>query len=209
MQERRDEPRLQTRVSAPRQTVPEKRRVNLITMRLFALLLLFTGTLFAAGELLGHHAPGFSLPDRTFKYHDPQDYRGRILVVEFMQTTCPHCAAFSKLLEEASVKYAGKVSILSIVNPPDTPDKVAQYAAANKVNTPILFDCGQIAASYVQWSPGKSGGFDIPRVFIIDATGVIRRDLEYNSVTKEIFEGRGLFSELDKLLQTQTPPAKH
>src|SRR5205085_10423023 len=89
-------------------------RVRLMIMRFFALILLFVSTAFAAGELVGHHAPGFSLPDRTYKYHDPQDYRGKILIVEFMQTTCPHCTAFAKILEEASVKYAGKVSVLSI-----------------------------------------------------------------------------------------------
>jgi peroxiredoxin len=179
-------------------------------MRSVALLVLLTGTLFAAGELLGHRAPGFSLPDRTFRYHDPQDYRGKVLIVEFMQTTCPHCATFSKILEEAASKYAGKVSVISIVNPPDTPDKVAQYATSNKISIPILFDCGQIAASYVKWSPGKSGGFDIPRLFIIDASGIIRRDLEYSPLTKEIFEGRGLFAELDKVLQTPAAPAaKH
>jgi peroxiredoxin len=179
-------------------------------MRSLVLVFFLVSTAFAASELVGHRAPGFSLPDRTYKYHDPQDYRGRILIVEFMQTTCPHCTAFAKILEEASLKYAGKVAVLSIVNPPDTPDKVAQFAATNKITIPILFDCGQIAASYVHWAPGKSGGFDIPRVFIVDAGGVIRRDLEYNPVTKDIFEGRGLFAELDKLLQTSAPAgAKH
>jgi peroxiredoxin len=179
-------------------------------MRPFALFFLFVSTAFAAGEMVGHRAPGFSLPDRTYKYHDPADYRGKILIVEFMQTTCPHCAAFSKILEEAAAKYAGKISILSIVNPPDTPDKVAQFATTHKISLPILFDCGQIAASYVHWSPGKNAGFDIPRVFIIDAGGVIRRDLEYTVLTKEIFEGRGLFQELDKMLQTPAPAAgKH
>src|ERR1051326_8280653 len=164
-------------------------------MRFLVVLLPLACLLYGAGDMVGHRAPGFSLPDGTFHYHDPQDYHGKILIVEFMQTTCPHCAAFSKILEEAAAKYSGKVSILSIVNPPDSPQKVSQYAATNKISIPILFDCGQIAASYVQWSPGKSGGFDIPRVFIIDATGVIRRDLEYNVVTKEVFEGRGLFNE--------------
>jgi peroxiredoxin len=182
-----------------------------MSMRYFALLLLCAGTVFAAGELVGHRAPGFSLPDRTYKYHDPQDYHGKILIVEFMQTTCPHCAAFSKILEEVAAKYAGKVSILSIVNPPDTPDKVAQYAASHKVTVPVLFDCGQIAASYVHWSPGKAGGFDIPRVFVIDQGGMIRRDYEYkegDATAKAVFEGRGLFTELDKLLQAP-PAAKH
>ena len=178
-------------------------------MRFFALFILFVSAAAGAGEMVGHRAPGFSLPDRTFKYHDPQDYRGKILIVEFMQTTCPHCAGFARILEEASAKYAGKVSILSIVNPPDTPEKVGQFAATNKITIPILFDCGQIAASFIHWTPGKSGGFDIPRVFIIDGTGIIRRDLEYNT-SKDIFEGRGLFNELDKLLQMPAPASpKH
>src|ERR1044071_6198311 len=138
-------------------------------MRSLALLLLLTGSLFAAGELVNRRAPGFSLPDRTYKYHDPQDYHGKILIVEFMQTSCPHCAAFSKILEEAAGKYAGKLSVLSVVNPPDTPEKVGQFAVANKISIPILFDCGQIAASYIHLVPGKTAGFDIPRVFIIDA----------------------------------------
>jgi peroxiredoxin len=172
-------------------------------MRVLILLLCIGCSLFGAGEMVGHRAPGFSLPDGTYRYHDPQDYHGRILIIEFMQTSCPHCAAFSKVLEEVTAKYAGKVSVISIVNPPDTPDKVRQFAMANKISTPILFDCGQIAASYVHWQPGKSSGFDIPRVFIIDAAGVIRRDLEYNILTKEIFEGRGLFAELDKMLQSK------
>jgi len=176
-------------------------------MRTPVLLLLLTFPLFPAGEMVGHRAPGFSLPDGTFHYHDPQDYHGRILIVEFMQTSCPHCAAFSKILEEAAAKYAGKLSVISIVNPPDTPEKVKQFVAANKITTPILFDYGQVALSYVHWMPGKPTGFDLPRVFIIDATGIIRRDLEYNVLTKPIFEGRGLFAEIDKMLQPKAPPA--
>ena len=179
-------------------------RANLNSMRFAILFFILVSGLFGAGEMVGQRAPGFSLRDGSNRYHDPLDYRGRILIVEFMQTTCPHCATFSKILQEAATKYAGKVAILSIVNPPDSPEKVAQYIGANKLTIPILFDCGQIAASYIHWTPGRQGGFDIPRLFLIDAGGVIRRDLEYGVLTKQIFEGRGLFSEIDKMLQ---PPA--
>jgi peroxiredoxin len=165
-------------------------------------------SLFAAGEMVGHRAPGFSLPDSNFRYHDPQDYRGLILIVDFMQTSCPHCATFSRILEEAAAKYGGKVAVLSIVNPPDSPEKVGRYAAANKITNPILFDCGQIAASYVHWKPGKPAAFDLPRLFVIDPAGVIRLDLEYNALTRDIFEGRGLFAEIDKLLAAPPPGRK-
>ena len=182
-------------------------RVTLNSMRYLALVVFLGCTVFAAGDMVGHRAPGFSLADGTYHYHDPQDYRGRILIVEFMQTTCPHCTVFSKILEEVAAKYAGKVSVLSIVNPPDTAEKVKQFVAANKITTPILFDTGQVALSYVHWMPGKPTGFDLPRVFIIDTTGVIRRDLEYSLLTREIFEGRGLFAELDRMLQSKPAPA--
>jgi peroxiredoxin len=177
-------------------------------MRLLSLFLLIGCSVFGAGETVGRRVPGFSLPDRSFKYQDPQDYRGRILIVEFMQTTCPHCADFSKVLQEAAVKYGGKVAVLSVVNPPDTLDKVTAYVAAHKLTFPILFDTGQVAFSFLQWKPGKEAGMNIPRVFVVDPAGVIRLDFEYNVMTKEIFEGRGLFAELDKLLQAQSTGAK-
>ena len=170
-------------------------------MRSVALCFLFASSLFGAGELIGHHAPGFSLPDVNFKYFDPQDYRGKILLVEFMQSTCPHCLTFSKILEEVSRKYAGKVVILSVANPPDTPQTVAQFVAANKLAVPILLDrCMQVAQSYLRWTPKMDPGFNIPRLFIVDSSGVVRMDLEYSVLTKEVFEGRGLFNELDKML---------
>jgi len=170
-------------------------------MRSVALLFLLTSSLFGAGELIGHRAPGFSLPDVNFKYYDPQDYRGKIVIVEFMQTTCPHCATFSKILEEVNTKYAGKVAIISVANPPDTLQTVAQYIASHKLANTIVVDrCMQVAGSYLRWTPKMDPGFNIPRVFIIDGSGIVRMDLEYSVLTKEIFEGRGLFAELDKML---------
>ncbi len=42
-------------------------------------------------------APGFALPNSQMKVVDLADYRGKIVVLEFMQTTCPHCAAFADI----------------------------------------------------------------------------------------------------------------
>lgn len=172
---------------------------KVISMRILLSLALCTTALFAAGETVGRRAPGFSLPDSAFKQHDSQDYRGRILIVEFMQTTCPHCGGFSSILEAVAAKYAGKVAVLSIVNPPDTMQNVSRYVAAHKIRSPILFDCGQVAASFIQGTP-QNASFSLPRVFILDANGIIRRDFEYGFLTKEIFEGRKLFTEVDSML---------
>jgi peroxiredoxin len=155
-------------------------------------------TLFAAGEFSGRRAPGFSLPDSSRKQYDPQDFRGKVLVIDFMQTACPHCAKFAGILEDARARYGDKIAILSIVNPPSNQSTVAQFIAENKVKSPILFDCGQVTYSYLN-SP-QSLNLSIPHVFLIDAQGIIANDFVYGPLTKEFFEGKGLFAEIDRLL---------
>lgn len=171
-------------------------------MRVLALVLLCTLSLFAAGELSGRRAPGFSLSDTKGKQHDPQDYRGKYLLVEFMQSTCPHCAGFAKVLEEVNKKYAGKVAILSVAVYPDKGPDVMRFISAHKLTYPVLFDCGQVAASYYKATPANPS-IEFPHVFIIDPQGMIRNDFGYSVLNRDIFEGKGLFRELDRLLAGQ------
>ena len=150
-----------------------------------------------AGELSGRRAPGFSLPEAPGVQRDPQDYRGKILIVDFMQVTCEHCVAFSAILEQARAKYGDKIAILSIVNPPSDAKGVADYITQHKVKSPILFDCGQVAYSYLK---PTSATITIPHVFLIDGDGMIRNDFAFGDKTLDIFQGKGLFAEIDKLL---------
>ena len=166
-------------------------------MRFFCLALLTVMGAWGAGELSGRRAPGFSLPDTPGKQYDPQDYRGKVLLVDFMQVTCEHCVAFSAILEQAKAKYGDKIAILSIVNPPSEAKGVADYIKQHKITTPILFDCGQVSYSYLKPS---SATITIPHVFLIDAAGMIRNDFSYGNSTLDVFEGKGLFAEIDKLL---------
>lgn len=166
-------------------------------MRLAIFGLLLTAYAFASGELSNRRAPGFSLPDSSARQYDPQDFRGKILIVEFMQTDCLHCQKFSAILEQAKARYGAKLGILSIVNPPSDAKGVAGFVAQFKATSPILFDCGQVAYSYIK---PKSNSVSIPHIFLIDAEGMIRNDFAYGQDTLPIFEGKGLFTEIDKLL---------
>jgi peroxiredoxin len=169
---------------------------------LLAFLLLTAPSAFAAGELSNRRAPGFALADSSFKYHDPQDYRGKVLLIEFIQTSCPLCREFTKVLEQAAAKYGSRLQILTIVNPPDTHASVAQFVATYKVTTPILFDCGQAAASYFKATP-QNASFHTPHVFLIDPAGIVKNDFG-NSVTNQgLFTAPGLFREIDRLLGSQ------
>lgn len=162
--------------------------------------------MFAAGGLSNRRAPGFSLQDSTGRQHDLYDYRGKIVLLEIMQTACPHCRAFSKILDQIKAKYGDRVATLSVVNPPDTGASVARYLAEVKPTTPILFDSGQMAISYFKATP-ENPSIDLPHLFIIDANGWIVNDYEYGPMTKGVFEGKSLFGELDRLLAGR-PAAK-
>ena len=168
-------------------------------MRSFLCLLVCAATLLASGELSGRRAPGFSLPDMNLKQYDPADYRGKILLIEFMKTDCPHCERFSSILEEVAAKYRGQVEVLSVVNWGDNTATVKKYVEEKKTSVPVLFDCGQMAASYFKATP-QNPNFNVPHVFIIDAKGMIENDYGYSPLTKGIFEGRDLFTELDRML---------
>jgi len=168
-------------------------------MRLFLCFLASVALLFASGELSGRRAPGFSLPDVHMRQHDSQDYRGAVLVLDIIRTTCPHCARFSEILEQVRGKYGDKVAVLSIVEPPDNQTTVARFAAEHKISTPILFDCGQVAISYLRATP-QNPAVNVPHVFLIDGQGMIRQDYAYDFDTRNIFEGEGLFVVLDHLL---------
>src|SRR5512147_1867396 len=97
----------------------------------------------------GRRAPGFSLPDANNQQHDLQDYRGKVVIIDIMRTECPECRPFAKTLERIKTRYGGKVAILAITNPPDSPAAVGKFIAQEKVTYPILFDCGQVTFSFV------------------------------------------------------------
>jgi peroxiredoxin len=125
--------------------------------------------------LSGRRAPSFSLPDSKLVQHDILDYRGRWLIIDFMKTSCPHCKALSKTLEQVKAKYGPKIDMLSIVIPPENTATVGQYILENKVTFPIVFDSSQVAIAYFKASPERPG-FDTPHWFAIDPNGMIAKD---------------------------------
>ena len=165
----------------------------------------------AAGQGLysNRRAPGFSLPDTNFKRYDLLDYRGKWLLIDFMNTNCPHCKSLSAVLEQAKQRYrAAKLAVLCIViAPPETQATVGRYVAENKVTSPIVFDMGQVAASYFNATPQKAS-FDTPHLFIINPEGTIVQDYGHSDQNQDILEGAGLFKVLDQIFAGKPPTRK-
>ncbi|MFN7919481.1 MAG: TlpA disulfide reductase family protein [Bryobacteraceae bacterium] len=163
----------------------------------FLLTALVCLPLMAAGPLSNRRAPGFTLPDMNVNYHDLYDYRGKIVLLDILQTACPVCNSSQRIFETIRQKFPDKVVILSVVTQPDTQDTVKWFVTQNNVKTPVLFDCGQAIASYLKATP-KNPQISLPHLFLIDAKGWIRNDWEYKSGNEKYFES------LDPVLEEVT-----
>jgi peroxiredoxin len=163
-------------------------------MRLPGLIFFSALTLFAAGEYSNRRAPGFSLADSHFQQHDPQDYRGKVLIVDFMQTTCSVCTHLAETLVEMKAKYGDKIAILSVLTLPDNFQTVDKFAAEHKITWPMLFDSGQVMASYLKVTPANPT-VHFPHLFIVDGNGTIRYDFEGAE------DAAAISADIDKLLK--------
>jgi alkyl hydroperoxide reductase subunit AhpC len=69
------------------------------------------------------------------------------------------------------------------------------------VTIPVVCDMGQMTASYFKATPATMQKISVPHLFVIDQRGTIRNDFAYEESTRNIFEGMGLFTEIDRLLK--------
>lgn len=168
-----------------------------IPFALLRVLLVCSLPLTAAEGLAGRPAPGFALPDSGMKYHDLGEYRGKLVVLDIMQTRCPNCQILTQTLEKIKKAYGDKIAVVSVVNPPDNQSTVAEHIRKYGVTTPVLFDCGQMAGSYLLPDP-RNPSIHLPHLFLIDRKGVIRK--HFGPDREDVFKGSGLAEEIDRLL---------
>ncbi len=72
----------------------------------------------ATGLRDGQAAPLFTLPRFDGKQHSLSDYLGKVVVLEFWRTTCPHCTASMPHLQDLATHFGdqGLVVITVVVN---------------------------------------------------------------------------------------------
>ncbi len=154
--------------------------------------------LFAAGEYSNRRAPGFSLGDSHFQQHDTQDYRGKVLVLDFIQTGCPVCLRLTHTLLQVQAKYGDRIGILSVVTLPDNYSTVDKFVAERKIPWPVVFDAGQVMMSYLKVTP-VNPKVEFPHLFLIDGKGTIRDD--YGATEETGLTVDSISAEIDKLMK--------
>ncbi len=99
-------------------------------------------------------------------------YRGKVVAVEFIFTTCPHCQAATKLMEKFQKEFGpqGFQAIDIAVN--DNADLLVEnFAKDFQVNFPVAWVLRDQMISFMGWN---NGFFVVPQQVLIDRKGVIR-----------------------------------
>jgi cytochrome oxidase Cu insertion factor (SCO1/SenC/PrrC family) len=112
-------------------------------------------------------APDFTLSDVNGTSFRLSDERGKIVLLEFMRTTCPHCANEMSQLAVVHDQLGRDITMISVSVDPqgDTNEVLKAYAAQHNASWIWARDTTDVATQY-----NVSG---VPTIIIIDSNGRI------------------------------------
>lgn len=140
---------------------------------LLIVVVLFFSAAALASPRPGNAAPGFSLPDQDGKQVALEDFKGRILVLEWLNPECPFVKRHYKAgtMKKLADKYSAKNVTWVAINSTHFIDSAANKAFIKKheLSYPILNDqSGEVGKAY--------GAKTTPHMVIVDAKGEIAYD---------------------------------
>ena len=116
---------------------------------------------------LNQLAPEFTLPDLDGRIHMLNDYRGRIVIVNFWSAECPHSERADREFVEYLKDWGEHVVLLSIAsNANESPETVASVARQRGIK-PVLLDADHSVAERYE-------ARTTPHVFVMDEFGLLR-----------------------------------
>jgi len=124
----------------------------------------------------GTPAPAFSLPDLNGALHRLEDYRGRMVILNFWTSECPWVERVDGELSGWLPALAEKAAWLTLAaNPTEPVEAVRRAAEARRLPLLLLDSRQQAADSY--------GARTTPHLFLIDTEGLLRYQGAYDDVT--------------------------
>lgn len=138
---------------------------------LIIFLVLPSAAVFAQSES-NEKAPVIALRDLKDKTVRLEDFKGKVILLNFWATWCVPCRAEVPELVRWQKEYQAKgLQIVGITYPPTNPRTVRSFAQKNKINYPILFGTKRTKALFDK-------GDVMPYSVIIDRDGNIKDRIE-------------------------------
>jgi thiol-disulfide isomerase/thioredoxin len=115
---------------------------------------------------IGLSAPTFKLPDLSGQQVSLDQFKGKVVMLDFWATWCGPCRMTMPLVENLQKEYADTMVLLTI-NLQEPHDIVRDYIRAQGIHSRVLLDEeGSVGAMY--------GSESIPLQILIDKQGILR-----------------------------------
>ena len=109
-------------------------------------------------------APPFVLRDLDGKIVSTEDWKGKVVILNFWATWCPPCRQEIPELIRLQTAYKDKLQIVGASEDDDAPQKVREFVQQHGMNYPVVMATKELADNY--------GGVPaLPTSFIIDPQG--------------------------------------
>ncbi len=137
--------------------------------------------MFAADVDLPRKAPelAFTVPGQGDKLLS--QYRGKVVALEFILTTCPHCQAASRLMSNLQHEYENRgfqaldvaINVLDEGRTPDQASQLVQnFSNQFQVAFPVGYTQRDQMTTFMAFS--LADRFVVPQLVLIDRKGIIR-----------------------------------
>ena len=138
------------------------------------------GTVWAMGSrppAAGMPASEFSLTDLDGKSHKLEQYRGKVVLLNFWATWCKPCTTEMPAMQTVYDELREKGFVVLAVNELEDEGKVREHIVAYKHTFPVLLDHeNKVANQY--------GVFGLPVSVFIDQNGVVREYIKGGLLTE-------------------------
>jgi peroxiredoxin len=130
-------------------------------------------------------APPVPRPAKEFTFVEPSGkqslltgYKGKVVLIQFLFTTCPHCQAYSRVLTKISADLAPRgLQVLGVAFDDNASGPLAaSYVKRFEVGFPVAYAPRDTVLSFLGFS--VMDRIAVPQVAIIDRKGVIRAQSE-------------------------------
>lgn len=156
----------------------------------------------AAAEELARPSPPLSME----RFNSPpvtiSQYRGKIVALAFIYTSCSHCQELTQVLNRLAPEYDFRgVQFLECAFNGDASASMREFLERYKPPFPVGWTSDTVVRSYLRYPISEKRMLYVPHMIFLDRQGIIRGDFAGESGFFTNAEN-SIRAELEKLLKT-------
>ena len=144
-------------------------------MRVSAALvtLLSFGSLLSAAPPVPRPAPDLAFTVPTQGQRTVSDFRGKVVALEFIYTTCTHCATAVQTMQKLEQELGSQgFQAIAIAFNPNAEVLTEYFTKERHLTMPVGWTNGDDVTAFLGYGPADR--FVVPQIVLIDRTGTIR-----------------------------------